>query len=115
MPEEGARSPVRCRTLYVGAPGPPRADAGAQLPAILALNATTLGIPCFYGTEQLFDGNGGGEHADRYIREAAFGGDFGPFRSRDRHVFDETSAGYQVLADVLELRRREAALRRGRQ
>ena len=93
-----------------------RTDAGAQLPAILALNATTLGIPCYYyGTEQSLDGAGGGEHADRYIREAAFGGDFGPFRSRDRHVFDETAAGYQLLADVLELRRREPALRRGRQ
>jgi len=93
-----------------------RADARTQLPAILALNATTLGIPCYYyGTEQLLDGSGGGDHADRYIREAAFGGDFGPFRSRDRHVFDETAAGYQALVSVLDLRRREPALRRGRQ
>ena len=93
-----------------------RADARVQLPAILALNAATLGIPCYYyGTEQLLDGSGGPDHADRYIREAAFGGDFGPFRSRDRHVFDETATGYRVLADVLELRRAEPALRRGRQ
>ncbi len=93
-----------------------RTQAAAQLSAILALNATTLGIPCYYyGTEQLLDGNGGGDHADRYIREAAFGGDFGPFRSRHRHVFDEASAGFRQLADVLELRRREPALRRGRQ
>ena len=75
-----------------------------------------MGIPCYYyGTEQLLDGSGGGEHADRYIREAAFGGDFGPYRSHDRHVFDETAAGFQLLADVLDLRRREPALRRGRQ
>ena len=54
------------------------------------MNATTLGIPCFYyGTEQHLDGSGGGTNADRYIREAMFGGEFGPFRAGDRHVFDE--------------------------
>jgi len=31
----------------------------------MALNATTLGIPCiYYGTEQMFDGEGGGDGAD---------------------------------------------------
>jgi hypothetical protein len=44
-----------------------------------------------------------------------FGGAFGPFRSRDRHVFDETGDGYRALADLLALRRSEPALRRGRQ
>ena len=40
--------------------------------AVLALNATTLGIPCiYYGSEQLFDGEGGN---DRYLRECMFGG-----------------------------------------
>ena len=39
--------------------------------AALALNATTLGIPCiYYGSEQMFDGEGSGDSADRYIREA---------------------------------------------
>ena len=47
---------------------------------VLALNATTLGIPCiYYGTEQGFDGHGDN---DRYLREAMFGGEFGPFESQ---------------------------------
>ena len=44
-----------------------------------------------------------------------FGGGFGPFRSRDRHVFDEHSPGFTVLTGLLDLRRRVPALRRGRQ
>ncbi len=84
--------------------------------AALALNVTTLGIPCvYYGSEQALDGRGGGEGADRYLREAMFGGEFGAFRSRHRHVFDEDSRLYRALADLLALRRREPALRRGRQ
>jgi glycosidase len=82
---------------------------------VLALNATTLGIPCiYYGSEQGFDGEGGN---DRYIREAMFGGEFGPFRNRDRHCFNENSALYQELAKILELRKQKQyiALRRGRQ
>ena len=79
----------------------------------LALNATTLGIPCvYYGSEQGFDGAGGD---DRYIREAMFGGDFGAFRSRDRQCFDEQSWLYRELAKVLALRRELTPLRRGRQ
>jgi glycosidase len=79
----------------------------------LALNATTLGIPCiYYGSEQGFDGRGGD---DRYIRESMFGGDFGAFRSRDRHCFDESSPLYQELSKVLALRRELMPLRRGRQ
>ncbi|MBM2622794.1 hypothetical protein JIG36_45570 [Actinoplanes sp. LDG1-06] len=81
--------------------------------AALALNATTLGIPCvYYGSEQAFDGHGDN---DRYIREAMFGGDFGPFRSRGGHAFDETNPIYRDLSRVLRLRRRLPALRRGRQ
>jgi len=84
--------------------------------AALALNATTLGIPCvYYGSEQRFDGSGGDDFADRYIREAMFGGGFGAFRSRGRHFFDETSAIYQELSRVLAVRKTEPALRRGRQ
>jgi glycosidase len=79
----------------------------------LALNATTLGIPCFYyGTEQRFDGAGGN---DRYIREAMFGGTFGAFRSRERHFFDEEGPVYQELAKILALRKDKIGLRRGRQ
>ena len=89
-------------------------DAGQRLAlAALALNATTLGIPCvYYGSEQLLDGRGGN---DRYIREAMFGGAFGAFRSRGRHTFDESHPVYVELAKILALRRRVPALRRGRQ
>jgi len=79
----------------------------------LAVSATTIGIPCiYYGTEQCFDGEGGN---DRYIREAMFGGEFGAFRSRNRHFFDEDARVYTELADILAIRSREIALRRGRQ
>jgi glycosidase len=79
----------------------------------LALNVTTLGIPCiYYGTEQGFDGEGG---SDRYLREAMFGGEFGAFRSRGRHFFDEHHPIYQELSKILALRREKFALRRGRQ
>lgn len=79
----------------------------------LALNATTLGMPCvYYGSEQGLDGQGGN---DRYVREAMFGGPFGPFRTTDRHVFDETHPTYAALAQVLAIRRTIPALRFGRQ
>jgi len=44
-----------------------------------------------------------------------FGGGFGPFRTRDRHCFDEEGFIYKECAKVLELRRANVALRRGRQ
>jgi glycosidase len=79
----------------------------------LALEITTLGIPCiYYGSEQYFDGHGDN---DRYLREAMFGGDFGPFASRGRHCFDETSLLYRQVAALLAVRRRHHSLRRGRQ
>jgi len=84
--------------------------------AVLAFNATTLGIPCiYYGTEQLFDGEGAGNSADRYIREAMFGGEFGPFRSRGHHCFNEDQPVYRELARIHKLRREELSVRRGRQ
>jgi hypothetical protein len=88
--------------------------------AASALNLTTLGIPClYYGTEQSFDGSGSdgspGHSADQYIREAMFGGSFGAFRSKDVHFFDEDGEVYQNLAQVATIRKREIALRRGRQ
>jgi len=88
-------------------------DGRALAAAVIAANVTTLGIPCiYYGSEQRFDGRGGD---DRYIREAMFGGRFGSFRSSDRHCFDETGEPFAEVAAVLALRRREPALRRGRQ
>jgi glycosidase len=79
----------------------------------LAVNVTTMGIPCiYYGTEQGFDGAGGN---DRYIREAMFGGDFGAFRSHDRHFFNEDGFTYQELAQILKIRRNNLTLLRGRQ
>lgn len=80
---------------------------------VLALNALTLGIPCiYYGSEQCFDGHGGN---DRYIREAMFGGEFGAFRTRGVHFFDENNQVYEELAKILEIRRQNIVLRRGRQ
>ena len=92
-------------------------DRGQDLlVAMLGLNTCTMGIPCiYYGTEQGFDGQGSGDGADRYIREAMFGGKFGAFRSKGRHFFDEQTPGYQELSKILALRNTEAALRRGRQ
>ncbi len=91
------------------------ADAGASkvMLNVLALNAMTLGIPCiYYGSEQCFDGQGG---SDRYIRESMFGGEFGAFRSRGVHFFNEENPVYQELAKVLDIRRKNIVLRRGRQ
>ena len=84
--------------------------------AVMALNATTLGIPCiYYGTEQLFDGEGGGDASDRYIRESMFGGTFGAFRSKDRHFFNESGFVYQEMSKIHKLRAERLPLRRGRQ
>jgi hypothetical protein len=90
-------------------------DGPALALAVLALNVTTLGIPCiYYGSEQSLDGAGDN---DRYIREAMFGGAFGAFASTGRHVFDESAPVYQELAKILALRSRPEfiGLRRGRQ
>jgi glycosidase len=96
------------KSRFAAAPEGPRLAAAA-----LALNATTLGVPCvYYGSEQAFDGQGGN---DRYIREAMFGGTFGAFRSEHRDFFDETSPINAELAAVLGVRKSEIALSRGRQ
>jgi glycosidase len=87
--------------------------AHALMLPIFGVNATTLGIPCiYYGSEQAFDGEGG---SDRYIREAMFGGEFGPFRSRGHHCFDESNPIYRAAAEIHALRKRYITLRRGRQ
>ena len=56
-----------------------------------------------------------GDGCDRYIRESMFGGRFGAFRSRNCHFFNEQHPAYLELSKILELRRKEPALRRGRQ
>ncbi|KAK5077549.1 hypothetical protein LTR70_009660 [Exophiala xenobiotica] len=79
----------------------------------LMLNLCTLGIPCiYYGTEQALNGHGG---SDRYIREAMFGNKFGAFGSKGAHFFDPEKAVYLAVQEVAKLRRKEIALRRGRQ
>ncbi|MDD5411350.1 MAG: alpha-amylase family glycosyl hydrolase, partial [Methylobacter sp.] len=84
-----------------------------HLRAVLALNLTSMGIPClFYGTEQAFDGAGDN---DRYLRECMFGGDFGSLQSSHRHFFNEDHEIYRFIADILNIRKGHLALRRGRQ
>jgi glycosidase len=91
------------------------ADVGANplVVSALALNATTLGIPCvYYGTEQAFDGRG---RSDQFLRETMFGGEYGAFQSRGRHFFSEDGTIYRELSKVLRVRREKLPLRRGRQ
>ena len=79
----------------------------------LALNLTTLGIPCiYYGTEQYFDGRGG---SDKYIRECMFEGDFGAFRSKGVHFFNSDQALYREIARLVDFRKKKLPLKRGRQ
>ncbi len=42
---------------------------------------------------------------DRYIRESMFGGEFGAFRTRGVHFFNEDNPVYQELAKILDIRR----------
>ena len=93
--------------------GEPQNRGYDHLPAVVALNLTTMGIPClFYGTEQAFDGAG---DSDRYLRECMFGGKFGSLQSSDRHFFNEQHKIYRIIADINEIRKEHIALRRGRQ
>jgi glycosidase len=89
-------------------------DEGEKLVlAALALNLTTLGIPCiYYGTEQRFDGEGG---SDQYIHEAMFSDSFNTFQSKDCHFFDESNTVFREVSKICTLRRKYATLRRGRQ
>jgi glycosidase len=88
-------------------------DGSRHLLNALALNVTTMGIPCiYYGSEQSFDGQG---NSDRYIRETMFGGEFGAFRSKNRHFFNEDQLVYKELAQILQIRKERVTLRRGRQ
>jgi hypothetical protein len=110
----------------------------------------TLGIPCiYYGTEQALAGPepeerrwlpgwGGGEHADRYLREAMFGpkhprragrdglqaGEagldatlpgFGPLGTAGHHCFNQANPVYLRITALSALRSEYPALRLGRQ
>ena len=125
------------------------ASSETQVVAGVALQLFTLGIPCiYYGTEQSFAGPEvsargflpgwrGGDHADRYLREAMFGPShprrtgragfedhdgldpslpgFGPFGTAGAHCFDPSHRTYRGIAALLECRRRFPVLRVGRQ
>ncbi|GAB7082407.1 alpha-amylase family glycosyl hydrolase [Megalodesulfovibrio paquesii] len=96
-------------------------DSEACLDVALAINLTSMGIPCiYYGTEQAFNGadpRAGQDHdyGDVFLRECMFGGPFGSFQSTNAHFFDEQSPHYQRIAELCALRRQHLALRRGRQ
>jgi len=85
-----------------------------HLPAVLAVNLLTMGIPClYYGTEQAFDGGKGA--SDSVLRECMFGGTFGSFASEGKHFFNEDHPIYTLTKTLLQLRKKYIALRRGRQ
>ena len=123
-----------------------------QVVAATALQLFTLGIPCvYYGSEQAFSGPahtqirflfghgwGGGDHADRYLREAMFGPEhprahhdealdtqvhqadeslpgFGAFGTAGKHCFDPDSPSYGRLSALLAVRAEYPVLRIGRQ
>ncbi|MDF0593558.1 alpha-amylase family glycosyl hydrolase [Methanotrichaceae archaeon M04Ac] len=83
--------------------------------ALLAVGylLTSQGIPCiYYGTEQGFDG--GGDH-DKYLRECMFGGGWGAFKTTGHHFFNPEHPLYRSISRIAEIRKREPALRYGRQ
>jgi len=122
--------------------------------AATALQLLTLGIPCvYYGSEQALAGpaesqlqyvraegwNDGGNHGDRYLREALFGPEhprahhehhdleaqtttedsslpgFGAFGTAGKHCFDPTSPAYVRIASLCRTRAEHIVLRTGRQ
>ncbi len=83
--------------------------------AVLALGylLTSLGVPSvYYGTEQGFDGGG---HDLHYVRECMFGGKWGAFGSSGQSFFDIDHPIYRNIARITAIRRKEPALRYGRQ
>lgn len=123
------------------------AASDQQVVAGVALQLFTLGIPCiYYGTEAAFAGPEeserkylpgwkGGDHADRYLREAMFGPlnprkagrdgltggrdldlpGFGPFGTAGAHCFDPAFPTYRRIAALAAARRQFPVLRQGRQ
>jgi glycosidase len=83
---------------------------------VLAVQLTTMGIPCiYYGSEQGFDSGGRPNGSDLVLRENMFGGRFGSFCSQGRHFFNEDDDLYRALAALMALRKQLLPLRRGRQ
>jgi hypothetical protein len=83
---------------------------------VMAVQLTTLGIPCiYYGSEQGFDSGGRQGGTDLVLRENMFGGRFGGLCTQGRHFFDEDSDLYRALAALIDLRKKSLPLRRGRQ
>ncbi|WP_420209138.1 alpha-amylase family glycosyl hydrolase [Candidatus Electronema sp. JC] len=85
---------------------------------VLAVNVLTLGVPCiYYGSEQYFNGHATEDRDgnDVFLRECMFGGNYGALQTKGCHFFNEESAAYVEFAKIIEVRRREIALRRGRQ
>jgi glycosidase len=83
---------------------------------VIALQLTTMGIPClYYGTEQEFDSGGRPSPSDLVLRECMFGGKFGGKCTQGRHFFDEESSFYKPLAALIKIRHAHMSLRRGRQ
>jgi glycosidase len=83
---------------------------------VLAVQLTTLGIPCiYYGSEQGFDSGGRPSGTDLVLRENMFGGRFGGLCTQGRHFFNEDSELYRALAALIDLRKKLLPLRRGRQ
>ncbi|HTL27935.1 MAG TPA: alpha-amylase family glycosyl hydrolase [Tepidisphaeraceae bacterium] len=97
------------------------ADPLAQTSHAVGAQLTTPGIPCiYYGTEQAFVGaeadhdesieprsaDGRIPEADRYIREAMFGGSFGSYVTGGCHFFNEAHPTFQRVAAIARLRNR---------
>ncbi len=83
---------------------------------MLAVQLTTMGIPCiYYGSEQGFDSGGRPGGSDLVLRENMFGGRFGGLCTQGRHFFNEDGDLYRALAALIDLRKKLLPLRRGRQ
>jgi glycosidase len=93
----------------------------------VAIQLTTLGVPClYYGTEQAFNGTKDNLDTsidegfeDRFIRESMFGSSFGAFSTVGCHFFDTEHPTYLRIAAVARVRGQSnlvgLALRKGRQ
>jgi glycosidase len=83
---------------------------------VLAVQLTTMGVPCiYYGSEQGFDSGGRPNGSDLVLRENMFGGRFGGQGTQGRHFFNEDGDLYRALAALIDLRKQLLPLRRGRQ
>jgi glycosidase len=83
---------------------------------VMAVQLTTMGIPCiYYGSEQGFDSGGRPNGSDLVLRENMFGGRFGSMCTQGRHFFNEEGSLYQALAALIAIRKKLLPLRRGRQ